>query len=245
MLAAAAAGSVRVAILGTGRMARAAVDAASAQAGVVVTALVGPQAPDWDTDLAWCAHLDELPDTPELLIDFSLPRGTETAAAWCRERGVPLLSGVTGLPDAVRASLGRAAERIPVLWSPNLSLGVNLLADLAARAAAVLDAATPVLIEDIHHQWKKDAPSGTALMLGSVVTAGGDGDGRAIEYQSRREGEVIGEHTVTFRMAGEEISLVHRAGDRSIYALGALRAGRWLVAQPAGLYSASDWLAGR
>jgi hypothetical protein len=152
MLAAAAAGSVRVAILGTGRMARAAVDAASAQAGVVVTALVGPQAPDWDTDLAWCAHLDELPDTPELLIDFSLPRGTETAAAWCRERGVPLLSGVTGLPDAVRAGLGQAAERIPVLWSPNLSLGVNLLADLAARAAAVLDAATPVLIEDIHHQ---------------------------------------------------------------------------------------------
>jgi dihydrodipicolinate reductase len=199
MAAAAAAGSVRVAILGTGRMAQAVVDAAHAQADVAVAALVGPQAPAWDSELAWYAHLDELPDTVDLLIDFSLPQGTETAAAWCRE----------------------------------------------PRAAAVLDAATPVLIEDIHHQWKKDAPSGTALMLGSVVSAGRGGDGRAIEYQSRREGEVIGEHTVTFRLAGEEIGLVHRAGDRSIYALGALHAGRWLKAQPAGLYSASDWLAGR
>lgn len=243
-MAAAAAGSVRLAILGTGRMARAVVDVAEAQAGVRVAALVGPQAPNWDSGLDWFADLGELSDPPDLLIDFSLPQGTAAAAAWCRERGVPLLSGVTGLPEAVRTGLGRAAERVPVLWSPNLSLGVNLLADLAARAAAVLDAATPVSIEDIHHQWKKDAPSGTALMLGGVVAGRRGGDDRGIEYRSRREGEVIGEHTVTFRMAGEEISLMHRASDRSIFALGAVRAGRWLVAQPPGLYSASDWLAG-
>ena len=83
---------------------------------------------------------------------------------------VALLSGVTGLPVDVKAALSTAAERVPVLWSPNLSLGVNLLAELAKQAAAVLDPETRVEIEDIHHQWKKDAPSGTALMLGETIT---------------------------------------------------------------------------
>ena len=225
-------------------MARAVVDAADVQTDVEVAALVGPKAPAWDTNLDWFASLGDLLEAPDLLIDFSLPEGTATAVAWCREYSVPLLSGVTGLPEPVRTGLSHAAERVPVLWSPNLSLGVNLLADLAARAAAVLDTATPVAIEDIHHQWKKDAPSGTALMLGAVVAGQREGGEHGIEYSSRREGEVIGEHTVTFRMAGEEISLAHRASDRSIYALGALRAGCWLVTRPAGLYSASDWLAG-
>jgi 4-hydroxy-tetrahydrodipicolinate reductase len=136
-----------------------------------------------------------------------------------------------------------AARRAPVLWSPNLSLGVNLLADLAARAAVVLDPATPVLIEDIHHQWKKDAPSGTALMLGATIAEQRGGDVSAIEYRSRREGDVVGEHTVRFRLAGEEFDLAHHAHDRSIYARGALDAGRWLLRQAPGFYSARDWLA--
>lgn len=225
-------------------MAHAVADAAQGRADIGIVALVGPQAPAPATNLPWYRELAQLPDRPELLIDFSLPQGTAAAADWCLAQGVPLLSGVTGLPDAVRDKLARAAGRVPVLWSANMSLGVNLLADLAARAAAVLDADTPVRIEDVHHQWKKDAPSGTALMLGGAITAA-RGGGPDIDYDSRREGEVIGDHTVTFVLAGEEISLAHRAHDRSIFALGALRAGRWLVDQPAGSYSASDWLAGR
>ena len=130
------------------------------------------------------------------------------------------------------------------MWSPNLSLGVNLLADLAGRAGAVLADDVPVHIEDIHHQWKKDAPSGTALMLGERVGEGRGGEESAIDYDSVREGEVIGVHTVTFRMDGEEFDLVHRAHDRAIYALGAINAGQWLMAQPPGYYSARDWLAG-
>jgi 4-hydroxy-tetrahydrodipicolinate reductase len=157
---------------------------------------------------------------------------------------VPLLSGVTGLGDEVHAELAAAAEAVPVLWSPNLSVGVNLLADLAARASAVMDDGTPVLIRDVHHQWKKDAPSGTALMLGARIGEARGGNDTGLEYSSIRRGEVIGEHTVTFEMAGEEIELVHRAHDRGIYAIGALQAGAWLVKQGPGCYSAADWMSG-
>lgn len=226
-------------------MGRAVADAASGRVDIAIVALVGPRAPGWDTDIAWYPNLSDLPERPELLIDFSLPQGTAAAAEWCLEQGVPLLSGVTGLPGEVRDKLALAAGGVPVLWSANMSLGVNLLADLAARAAGVLDADTPVRIGDVHHRWKKDAPSGTALMLGDAIAAARGSDGPDIDYHSRREGEVVGEHTVTFVLPGEEISLAHRAHDRSIFALGALVAGCWLVGQPAGSYGASDWLASR
>jgi len=157
---------------------------------------------------------------------------------------VALLSGVTGLPNDVTEALETAAARVPVLWSPNLSLGVNLLAVLAKQAAAALGSDTPVSIEDIHHQWKKDAPSGTALMLGEAISSRWEGKGK-VTYSSVREGEEVGVHSVRFSLAGEEIELLHRAHNRSIYALGAISAGKWLIRQQPGLYSAADWLAGR
>jgi len=224
-------------------MAKAISIVAASQDEVFITATVAPEAPDWESHNPHFFSLDELPALPALLIDFTLPAGTRKAAEWCAENDVALLSGVTGLPADVKAALLAAAERVPVLWSPNLSLGINLLAELAKQAAAVLDPQTMVEIEDIHHQWKKDAPSGTALMLGDTITAQRGGAGGEIDYSSIREGEIIGEHKITFHMAGEEFDLVHRAHDRRIYALGALSAGKWLVGQPAGLYSASDWLA--
>jgi 4-hydroxy-tetrahydrodipicolinate reductase len=223
-------------------MAKAISIAAASQDEVFITATVAPEAPDWESHDPHFFSLDELAALPALLIDFTLPAGTRKAAEWCSENDVALLSGVTGLPADVKAALLTAAERVPVLWSPNLSLGVNLLAELAKQAAAVLDPRTRVEIEDIHHQWKKDAPSGTALMLGDTITAQRGGAGGEIDYSSIREGEIIGEHKITFHMSGEEFDLVHRAHDRRIYALGALAAGKWLVEQPAGLYSASDWL---
>jgi len=236
---------IRIVIHGTGRMASAIVAAAALREDLSITALVGPEAPEWETTLVWRARLQDLTEPPDLVIDFTLPDGTRVAAAWCAANGVPLLSGVTGLDDSVTAALRETAATVPVLWSPNLSLGVNLLADLAGRAAAVLDDGTPVRIEDIHHQWKKDAPSGTALMLGAAIAAERRGEGGPIEYHSIREGELIGEHSIRFTMAGEEFDLVHRAHDRSIYALGALDAGVWLTCQQAGLYAAKNWLAGR
>jgi 4-hydroxy-tetrahydrodipicolinate reductase len=224
-------------------MAKAISSAAASQDDLFITATVAPEAPDWESLNPHFFSLDALPALPALLIDFTLPEGTRKAAEWCAQNDVALLSGVTGLAVDVKAALRIAAARVPVLWSPNLSLGINLLAELAKQAAAVLDPETRVEIEDIHHQWKKDAPSGTALMLGETITAQQGGAGEEINYSSIREGEIIGEHKITFHMAGEEFDLVHRAHDRSIYALGALAAGKWLVEQPAGLYSASDWLA--
>ncbi len=232
-----------VTIHGSGRMAKAISSAAAAHDDLVITATVAPEAPDWESVSPHFFSLDELPALPALLIDFTLPAGTLKAAQWCAQNDVTLLSGVTGLPAEVKAALRTTANKVAVLWSPNLSLGINLLAELAKQAAVVLDPKTQVEIEDIHHQWKKDAPSGTALMLGEAIAAQRGRAGREIDYSSIREGEIIGEHKITFRMAGEDFDLVHRAHDRSIYALGALAAGKWLVEQPRGLYSAADWLA--
>jgi 4-hydroxy-tetrahydrodipicolinate reductase len=234
----------RIVIHGTGRMATAIAAAAIDRVDLSISALVGPVAPEWETDIPWLTELGALPGLPDLLIDFTLPQGTRTAAAWSASHKVPLLSGVTALlPDDVKL-LQSAAISVPVLWSPNLSFGINLLADLAGRAAAMVDKTSPVIIEDIHHQWKKDAPSGTALMLGGRIANERNGADSAIEYQSVRTGEVIGEHSVSFKLGNEEFDLVHRAYDRSIYAKGALDAGAWLIGQAPGLYSAQDWLAG-
>ena len=226
-------------------MAAAVATAAEVHGDDSIIALLGPQAPEWETDIPWYSTFRGLPGLPELLIDFTLPEGTRSAANWCGLNKVPLLSGVTGLPSDVSEALQNAADSVPVLWSPNLSLGINLLADLAARAAAIVDRTAAVMVEDIHHQWKKDAPSGTALMLGQRIAQEREGDDGAIAYRSVRQGEVIGEHSVTFKMNGEEFDLVHRAHDRSIYAHGALEAGAWLTEQDPGLYSARDWLSAR
>jgi 4-hydroxy-tetrahydrodipicolinate reductase len=236
---------MRIAIHGTGRMAAAISRTVADRDDVTILALAGPKAPDWSPSPPWYSTLETLPELPDLLIDFTLPAGTLAAAGWCERNRVPLLSGVTGLPSGTIGALNHTAASVPVLWSPNLSLGVNLLADLVARAASVLDADIPVVIEDIHHQWKKDAPSGTALMLGQNIAGARGGDDSGVKYQSVREGEIVGRHSVTFRLAGEEILLVHNAHDRTIYALGALEAGAWLRLQAPGLYTAADWLSGR
>ena len=235
---------MNIVVHGTGRMAGAIAEALNTREDHFLTATVGPEAPAWASAVPHYFSLDDLTSLPALLIDFTLPNGTMAAAKWCADNDVALLSGVTGLSDEVINSLQLAAKKVPVLWSPNLSLGVNLLAALSRQAAAVLGPGISVAIEDIHHKWKKDAPSGTALMLGQTV-AEEIGDEVALKYASIREGEEIGVHTVSFTMDGEQIDLVHRAHDRSIYALGALSAGEWLIGQVPGMYSAADWLADR
>lgn len=235
---------IRILIHGAGRMGEAIATAAEAHGEIEVAAIASIETPSWNAGIPYFSTLAEITSKPDLLIDFTLPAGTAVAAGWCRENGVALLSGVTGLGDEELEALHRTAKRVPVLWSPNLSIGVNLLADLAARASGALDASTSVSIDDLHHQWKKDAPSGTALMLGDAVTRAREGIPEDIEYSSVREGEHVGVHTVTFRLSGEDISLVHHAHDRSIYAKGALAAGLWLVNRAPGLYTAADWLNG-
>jgi 4-hydroxy-tetrahydrodipicolinate reductase len=251
----------RVVIFGGGRMGCRVAQALAAMPGQELAAVISLNRPDWLKDAPWFNGPDHLDLSPDLMIDFSLPGGTHDAAEWCRANLVPLVSGTTGLGEGDLAALRRAAELIPVLWAPNLSRGVNLLLRSAAEMAASLPAETPVEILDVHHVHKKDAPSGTALMLAHAIArargqepdeciwTGADSPGperppATITCLSRREGETIGRHRVTFFAGNERIDLVHAAGDRAIYATGAIEAGLWLVRQEAGLYSAANWLAG-
>ena len=175
----------------------------------------------------------------QVVIDFSLPQAARDHVDQCALARVPLLVGTTGLPEGIEADLARASQRIAVLVAPNTSLGITLLLDLVQRAAAALPDEFDVSIVEGHHRAKKDAPSGTALALGRAVAAGSKA---AVDYAVVRGGDLIGEHTVRFLGAGEELSLGHRAGDRAIFARGALRAAAWLAAQRPGRYAMRDVL---
>ena len=186
----------------------------------------------------WIAA-NSLSDSPEfdVAIDFSLPEAFDAALALCVERRVALVSGTTGLSDAQRHALERAATSIPTLWAANFSLGVAVLGDLVERAARALAGWDCDIVES-HHVHKKDAPSGTALALGARAEAGGAGP----RYASLRAGDIVGEHLVQFATAGERIELVHRATSRDIFASGALHVAGRLHGRPAGMYRVVDLL---
>ena len=173
----------------------------------------------------------------DVAIDFSLPEGFDAILGLCLQRGAPLVSGTTGLSQAQQESLDAASTRIPLAWASNFSLGVAVLHDLVARAARALPGWECDIIET-HHARKLDAPSGTALTLGAVA-----GEcGAMPRYASIRAGDIVGEHLVQFTGIGERIELVHRAGDRDIFARGALHAARALVGRAPGRYRVHDLL---
>jgi 4-hydroxy-tetrahydrodipicolinate reductase len=194
----------------------------------------------------------------DVAIDFSQPHAARANIAACRAARKPLLIGTTGFAaELTEAELDAAARDIPLLIAPNTSLGVALLMELVRRAARALPPEFDIEIIEAHHRMKRDAPSGTALAL---ARAAGDGRGlpapEALSGASagrvgpRRQGEIgfavvrggdiVGEHTVLFAGAGEELRLSHRAADRAIFARGALRAALWLLRQPPGRYGMSD-----
>lgn len=156
----------------------------------------------------------------DLAIDFSLPEAFDGILGLCRRRGVGLVSGTTGLSDAQFEAFNALSERQPVLWSANFSIGVAVLRALVQRAAAAVPGWDADVVES-HHVHKKDAPSGTALLLGAAVEAG---RGRAPHYASLRAGDIVGEHLVQLAGPGERLELVHRATSRDIFARGALEA---------------------
>jgi 4-hydroxy-tetrahydrodipicolinate reductase len=192
-------------------------------------------------------------------VDFSSPQCVALNLRACVDARVPLLVGTTGFDGATRDALGAAAAVIPVLIAPNTSLGVNLVTRLVKLATRALGAACDVEISEAHHRMKRDAPSGTALALGEVVAAvrgrklsevavfdrhGADGERRAgdIGFAVLRAGDIVGEHTVTFAIAGERVEITHRATDRVTFAHGALRAAEWLLRRPPGLYAMDEVL---
>lgn len=193
----------------------------------------------------------------DAVIDFTTPASTLALAEQAAATGKALICGTTGLTTEQQQALAQYAERAPVVWASNMSVGVTMLMALVRDVASKLDADFDIDILEMHHRNKVDAPSGTALSLGRAAAEGRGVDFDAVACLSRegqtgarprgeigfatlRGGDVIGDHTVVFAGEGERIELTHKSSSRGIYALGALRAARWLSGKPAGLYTMQD-----
>lgn len=198
-------------------------------------------------------------DIADAVIDFTAPAATVQHAGFAAETGTVLIVGTTGLSQDDEAALRAAGDRIPMVYAPNFSVGVNLLMALTERAAAILGNDYDIEIVEMHHRHKVDAPSGTALGLGRAAAAGRavpldsvwckarDGHTGArpqgeIGFATLRGGDVVGDHTVMFATEGERLELTHKASSRAVFAKGAVRAALWAKGQPAGLYSMRDVL---
>lgn len=189
----------------------------------------------------------------DVVIDFSHPESSLVHARLCAERGVALVIGTTGFDREAKQELEAISQKIPLLVAPNMSVGVVLLQNLVREAAHVLGKSYDVEILEMHHRHKRDAPSGTALRLGTVAAEALEGDPETsfrlsregnigarpegeIGLQALRGGDCVGEHTVFFVGQGERIELTHRAFSREHFARGALRAAQFLSQNPPGLY---------
>jgi len=262
----------RIGVVGAaGRMGRVLLRLASTTPGFRLAA--GSERPGQaaiGADLGTLAGLDPLgialADKPEpvfeasdAVLDFTIPAATLAHAKIAAATGKAHIIGTTGIDAAGRGAIAEAAKRAPVVFTGNMSLGVNLLAELVRQAAKALDPAWDIEILEMHHRHKIDAPSGTALLLGraaaegrgvdldKVAARGRDGETGArakgaIGFASLRCGDVVGDHTVIFATDGERIELTHKAASREIFARGALRAAAWAMGRKPGLYTMKDVL---
>ncbi len=264
---------MRVAIAGAaGRMGRTLVEAVSrSDAAVEVTAAsVLPEDPTLGMDVGLLSmgqplgvlasdSLLEQQEAFDVLVDFTSPDATIAHLKLCRQFGKAMVIGTTGFSEAQKEVIEEAAEHIPVVFAPNMSVGVNLCLQLVKKAAEVLGDEVDIEIYEAHHRYKKDAPSGTALKLGEVVAEtlgreldevavyGREGveperDRKTIGFATVRAGDIVGDHTVTFASLGERVEITHKASNRMTFANGAVRAAGWLEGKPAGLYSMQDVL---
>ncbi len=205
------------------------------------------------------ANLAAVLEQADVLIDFTYHSVVPGNMALAASLGRAVVLGTTGLTDDEAMAVHKAADKIPVMWAPNMSLGVNLLFAMAQKAAQTLGADYRVFIDETHHIHKVDAPSGTALRLGERVAQGAgvafdkvylhDEGGRMASYpegriviRSHREGEVLGDHTVAFDGTGERIELTHQIKSRDALAQGALHAARWVCRQRPRCYDMQDVL---
>jgi len=263
--------NIKIAIAGsTGRMGRALLEAVlqgsdtelggaldvSGSAGIGKTAgeLVGVSC-----DVVVTADVEAGIRGCSALIDFTRPEGTLAHLAACRALGVNLVVGTTGFSDAQKKEIVEAAGEIAIVMAPNMSVGTNLVFKLSEIAAGVLNEGYDVEIIEAHHRHKIDAPSGTALHIGSIIakTLGRDlgecavygregvtGERKAstIGFSTVRGGDIVGEHTVMFAGAGERVEIIVRSSSRATYAQGAVRAARFLAGKKSGLFDMQDVL---
>jgi len=195
----------------------------------------------------------------DVLIDFTRPEATLAHLDACVAAGTGIVIGTTGFDDAGKAAIRRAAERIGVVFSPNMSVGVNATFKLLEMAAKMMNRGYDIEIIEAHHRHKVDAPSGTALKMGETIAAalgekladvavyareGHTGERRtgSIGFATVRGGDIVGDHTVTFAGLGERVEITHRAHSRDTFARGAVRAAEWVVGRVPGLYDMMDVL---
>ncbi|HAS51334.1 MAG TPA: 4-hydroxy-tetrahydrodipicolinate reductase [Gammaproteobacteria bacterium] len=263
---------IQVAITGAaGRMGRNLLDACQQMEAVRCSvASEYPGSPFIDSDAGEIAGIGRLnvPITADLmplidrfdaLIDFTRPAATLNHLALCQAAGKAIIIGTTGLSAEQKLAIARAAECIPIVFAPNMSVGVNLCFKLLEMAAQVLSDDVDIEIIEAHHRHKIDAPSGTALAMGEIIAKAlgrdlatcavygrqgvtGERHRSTIGFATVRAGDIVGEHTVLFADVGERIEITHRASSRMTFAKGAVRAAAWLVGRDPGLYDMQDVL---
>ena len=177
----------------------------------------------------------------DVAIDFSHHNAIDEICRAASSHKKPLVIGTTGHSPEQRSTIEKTAQCLPIVFASNFSVGVNVLFWLTRKAAEFLGAAFTAEIVETHHTMKKDAPSGTAKTIADILK-GSQKMKADIPIQSIREGEVVGEHTVIFNGPDERLELSHRAANRGIFARGALRAAKWIIGKPPGLYSMRDVL---
>ncbi len=198
-------------------------------------------------------------DGADVLIDFTRPEATSVYLSACQAANVKLVIGTTGFSDAEKANITAVSEKVGVVFAPNMSVGVTLLINLVGQAAQVLKDDFDIEVVEMHHKHKVDAPSGTALRLGEAAAAGigedlndvaiyaregntGVREGGKIGFATLRGGDVVGDHTVILAGEGERVELTHKASSRATFALGALRAAKYLEDKSKGLFDMRDVL---
>lgn len=261
---------IRVAIAGAcGRMGRTLIEAVLAAPDLHLAAaldladspMLGSDAGAFagkNTGVAISADLAALKGC-DVLIDFTRPEGTLAHLQACTAHGCGIIIGTTGFDAAGKAAIAAAAKHIPVVFAPNMSVGVNVTFKLLEIAAKYLHEGYDVEIFEAHHSKKVDAPSGTAIGMGEAIAkaqgktldevaawarhgATGERTPGSIGFSVVRGGDVVGEHTAFFLGAGERIEITHRAGSRANYAAGSLRAARFLAGKTSGLFDMQDVL---
>jgi 4-hydroxy-tetrahydrodipicolinate reductase len=261
---------MKLAIAGaSGRMGRTLIEAALAEPGATVGAAFDrADSPDIGRDCAdflgsstgarIASELSALAGC-DVMIDFTRPEATLAHLDACVAAGVNIVIGTTGFDDAGKAAIRRAAEQIAIVFSPNMSVGVNATFKLIEMAAKILNPGYDIEIIEAHHRHKVDAPSGTALKMGETIAAalgeklpdvavysreGHTGERKAgtIGFATVRGGDIVGDHTVLFAGTGERIEITHRSSSRATYAAGSMRAARFLLGRPRGLFDMFDVL---
>ncbi len=195
----------------------------------------------------------------DVLVDFTRPEASMQYLQACQQANVKLVIGTTGFSDSEKESIAQASKKIGIVFAPNMSVGVTLLINLVEQAAKVLSEGYDIEVVEMHHRHKVDAPSGTALRLGEAAAKGinqalkdcavyaregvtGEREVGTIGFATMRGGDVVGDHTVVLAGIGERVELTHKASSRATFALGALRAAKYLADKPTGLFDMRDVL---